>query len=326
MQDTDHDRRPTPLHRTASAGLLALTVLLPGAAVADERNVAASRRTHALLVNGGKSPSNNMLSHLHHLQDMVESLSLRGIPLERISIFSSDGENPEADLAVRGGLDARLWMLPDTLAARYLRRPVLTNTVWDAVSLRPATLAELRQWFEKAGRKLDTGDTLLVFVTDHGTDNKEDPPNGFIELWKESLSVLEFRALLGYLKPGVRVINLMSQCFSGGFAQAMAPLGARCGRGNRGLRIGTSGRRLLGLVAPWTQPAGETAKPKWRDFPGEVRRAGQRTLARRTSRVGLPRPGRLLIPQHHSAGPTSSSVCATWVQRKSPQPIQATKR
>ncbi len=232
MQDTDDDKRPTPLHRTASAGLLALTVLLPGAAVADERNVSASRRTHALLVSGGKSPSNNMLSHLHHLQDMVESLSLRGIPLERISIFSSDGENPEADLAVRGGLDARLWMLPDTLAGRYLRRPVLTNTVWDAVSLRPATLAGLRQWFEEAGRKLDTGDTLLVFVTDHGTDNKEDPANGFIELWKESLSVLEFRALLGSLKPGVRVINLMSQCFSGGFAQAMAPLGDPTPGGN----------------------------------------------------------------------------------------------
>ena len=68
------------------------------------------------------------------------------------------------------------------------------------------------------------GDTLLIFVTDHGTRIKDDPANGFIMLWDERLSVLEYRALLGYLKPGVRIVNVMSQCFSGAFAAAMTPL------------------------------------------------------------------------------------------------------
>ena len=45
----------------------------------------------------------------------------------------------------------------------------------------------------------------------------------FILLWNEKLSVLEFRALLAHLQPGVRVVNLMSQCFSGAFVQAIAP-------------------------------------------------------------------------------------------------------
>ena len=44
-------------------------------------------------------------------------------------------------------------------------------------------------------------------MTDHGTDNKDDPLNGYIELWKESLSVLEFRALLGYLESALEGVR-----------------------------------------------------------------------------------------------------------------------
>jgi thiol-disulfide isomerase/thioredoxin len=108
-------------------------------------------------------------------------------------------------------------------AGQSLRQPDLTNTVWDAVDLNPATLADLRRWFVTMAEVLVHGDTLLVFVTDHGTRNKDDPDNGFIMLWNESLSVLEFRALLGHLRPGVRIVSVMSQCFSGGFAAAIAP-------------------------------------------------------------------------------------------------------
>ena len=39
-------------------------------------------RVHALLINGGQSANSNALSHLHHLQDMVEALKRRGIPLD----------------------------------------------------------------------------------------------------------------------------------------------------------------------------------------------------------------------------------------------------
>ena len=179
---------------------------------------------YALLINGGQSAKNNALSHLHHLQDMVETLKRRGIPPERISIFSTDGDDPEVDLLVRRDEDPGAWLLEGTRVERRLRVPELTNTTWEGVKLNAATLAELRPWFEQKGRELVPGDTLLIFVTDHGTKNSDDPSNGFIMLWKQRLSVLEYRALLAHLKPGVRVVNVMSQCFSGVFADAMAPL------------------------------------------------------------------------------------------------------
>jgi thiol-disulfide isomerase/thioredoxin len=200
---------------------LSLAWLFLAPAVAAETRYAP--HTHALLINGGQSPPDNALSHLHHLQDMVEALTRRGLSPERIHVFSSDGQDPKKDLVVRGSLDPRLWLIDATPLGKSLGRADLTNTVWDDVTLRPATLAELRAWFVRMGRELAPGDTLLVFVTDHGKRNDDDPGNSHISLWKESLSVLEFRALLGHLQPGTRVVNVMSQCFSGGFAEAMSP-------------------------------------------------------------------------------------------------------
>ena len=179
--------------------------------------------TYALLLNGGGSAATNYASHFHHLQAMMGALRARGIPAERISVFCSDGENPAADMAVRDATPKGFWLLEGTELGRLLTPSTVANTVWDGVDLRPARKSELRQWFARMGRLLRPGDTLFVFVTDHGTRNAEDPANGSISLWNESLSVLEFRALLAYLPQGVRAITLMSQCFSGAFADAMIP-------------------------------------------------------------------------------------------------------
>ena len=179
--------------------------------------------THALLINGGNKASSNVQSHLHHLEDMVVELEGRGLPRKNVHVFSADGEAEEKDLAVREPEDPNIWILKGTRVGKALRRVELKNTVWDGITLNPARLGALRQWFLKMRDELKPGDVLLVFVTDHGTRNKEDANNGFISLWEESLSVLEFRALLSHLSPGVRVVNVMSQCYSGAFADAMAP-------------------------------------------------------------------------------------------------------
>lgn len=204
--------------------LLAALVLAAGPSDAPVRAEGRSGQTYALLVNGGGSAADNALSHLHHLQDMVDNLIARGISRQRIFVFSSDGEDPDKDLAVRGSLDGRLWLVQGTDIERPLYKPDLTNSTWDGVELRAATVAELRKWFARMARTIDADDTLMIFVTDHGTRNSKDPANGFISLWNESLSVLEFRALLAHLEPGTRVVNVMSQCYSGAFAESMSPL------------------------------------------------------------------------------------------------------
>lgn len=188
--------------------------------------------TYALLINGGGAARTNYLSHLHHLQDMAAELRTRGIPPENIDVFSADGEDEKADLAAREPETPDRWLIEGTQAGSALTQPDLTNTVWDGVKLKPARIKDLRQWFTRMSKTLRPGDTLFVFVTDHGNKDADDPENGLISLWNESLTLLEFRALLAHLKPGVRVVNVMSQCYSGAFADAMTPLDAQLPSGD----------------------------------------------------------------------------------------------
>ena len=82
-------------------------------------------------------------------------------------------------------------------------------------------------------RELGQDDTLLLYVTDHGTKAKDDGTNTAITLWgpDESLRVTELRELLALLPPHLRVVMLMSQCYSGGFAHLVST--ATCGRATR---------------------------------------------------------------------------------------------
>jgi len=191
--------------------------------------------THALLINGGSRPESNYQSHLHHLQEMVQVLLARGLPRDRIHIFSADGADEAPDLAVRDTQPDGFWLLEGTRIGKKLEpRTEVTDTRWPGVTLHPARKQALEQWFADAEYLLP-GDRLLVFVTDHGTENRQQPDNGAISLWREQLTVEEFKGLLKRLRPGVQTVMVMSQCYSGTFAATIyddlsgEPGGHACG-------------------------------------------------------------------------------------------------
>jgi thiol-disulfide isomerase/thioredoxin len=215
---------------------LALAILCLAVTVASGEEASSPGVTHALLINGGSKPASNYQSHLHHLQDMVELLEGRGLPRERIHIFSADGEALTPDLAVRDVGPPNFWLIVGTSIGKRLRPSTeVTDTRWDGMNLKPARKGALRKWFEAAPERFDPGDRLLLFVTDHGTGNKQEPDNGAISLWREKLTVEEFKVLLALLPAGVRTVMVMSQCYSGTFANAMfddgssEPSGGVCG-------------------------------------------------------------------------------------------------
>ncbi len=207
---------------------LAIGILLAGSASvavdasAAEPPAADLARVHALVINGGGSPEQNYQSHHLHVKTLVDWLRKSGLPAERISIFSSDGSDPKPDLAVRARQpEANFWMLRGTPLEQPLRTSVdLVSSSLPGFTMAPATKAALSRWFAGAKARLRAGDTLFLYVTDHGTKGKTDPRNNEITLWnKESLTVDQLGAELQRLDPGVRVVSLMSQCFSGGFAR-----------------------------------------------------------------------------------------------------------
>jgi thiol-disulfide isomerase/thioredoxin len=178
-----------------------------------------------LMINGGGNRSINYQSHLLHLKQMNSLLLEAGLQASQITIMSADGSDPAADLAVREERTADdAWMLDGTDLENLLRAPMeFKNSKIDGVALLPATHESLRKWFDGAGNRLQPRDTLFLYVTDHGTKNKNDTENNRITLWgkDEYLDVSELRSLLAKLKPGVRVVQLMSQCYSGSFAGLM---------------------------------------------------------------------------------------------------------
>jgi len=182
-------------------------------------------RTHALLINGGGNRRINYQSHLLHVNRIYSLLTEAGIPGDQISILSADGSDPAPDLATREVLkESDFWMLSGTRLEKSLRPPITyTNSEVQGAPLQAATRENMRLWFENAAASLGSGDTLLIYVTDHGTRNKEDSSNNRIVLWgdEETIGVEELRELINLLQPTVRVITLMSQCYSGSFANLM---------------------------------------------------------------------------------------------------------
>ena len=205
---------------TALKSLLLAACMLFAAPAARAEGDAAG--VHALLINGGGKPAINYQSHLLHLERIHALLREAGVPESRISILSADGTDPAADLATREvNAEPEFWRLAGTRLEQTLRpRIQYINSSIGSASVQAATRENLRHWFETAAGSLGRGDTLLIYVTDHGTPNEQDLRDNRIVLWGEDehIGVEEFGELIDLLQPTVRVVTLMSQCFSGSFA------------------------------------------------------------------------------------------------------------
>ena len=193
------------------------------------------------MINGGGGPAQNYQSHLLHVRQLAEILRAGGLPVAAITVFSADGLDPAPDLAVRDAEPTSPdgWWLRGTVLEGAVRPPLtLVNSELPGLSVRPATPEAVDAWFNAARSALRPGDTILLFVTDHGERGKGGPDDNSITLWGTgaALTVRQLQDHLRGLPPGVRVVALMSQCFSGGFANLMntdtqdgLPAGNVCG-------------------------------------------------------------------------------------------------
>lgn len=177
-------------------------------------------------MNGGRDAAANFQSHLLHVRELVSVLRGAGLPPDAITIFTGDGDDVGADVALREPQPEHdFWLIQETRLGRALRTPITrASSSVEGFALHPATRREIASWFAAARDRLRPGDTLLLYVTDHGTKG-ETPEQNKIVLWgtDENLSVRDLRTHLSTLDPGVRVVLLMSQCYSGAFARLGAP-------------------------------------------------------------------------------------------------------
>ena len=209
----------------------------PGVAEPSGADETVGLHLYVVAVNGGGRREINYRSHLQHVRSLAALLTAAGVPKEHVAIFSADGEDTAADVATKETtVEQGAWLLPPSVAGAMGPQIEYVSSTVEGYVLRPARAEALRAWFEDQGRRLGAGDTLLFYVTDHGDKNEEDLTNNTITLWGEKLSVSELHDLLAILDPEVRVVLLMSQCYSGAFARLMyrqdgdtSPSGQVCG-------------------------------------------------------------------------------------------------
>ncbi len=211
-------------HRIALSSL-ALSILAgcAGTGRVANRPVRApgQARVEAVLIDGGARKDRNYRSHLDQLRLLANLLRRAGLSARELSVFSADGSAPTPDLATREeGRFPDHWLLQGSRLGRMLPDLVYADSSIQGIRLLPAKKAALETWFHTMADELGPGDTLLLYVTDHG-QRVGRKGEIFISLWYERLSLSELAAWLGELDPGVRVVMWMSQCYSGAFARLM---------------------------------------------------------------------------------------------------------
>ena len=185
------------------------------------------------MIDGGGSKAQNYQSHLLHLRALHDILLRAGVQPGLMSLHVSDDANPAPDMPIRESKPApHFWLLEGALEGP-LRAGHLELAVPGAV-LSPA--AGDVAGSTPAGAPCGPA-TPCCSTSRHGARGGKTGENA-ITLWGsgERLAVSELAAMLKTLDPGVRVVALMSQCYSGGFAELAnarstgeLPDGSTCG-------------------------------------------------------------------------------------------------
>ncbi len=175
--------------------------------------------TWVALINGGASAPRNYFSHVEHVRQFLDVLDARDIDRSQIAVFASDGIDPTPDVAI---LDSEAvpgeWLIEGHGVDRPLRSEIhLQDVQIDEVRRYPGTSSAFSEWLAEIDAEMSDGDTLVVYVTDHGWENRENRANNAISMWHERMYVDDLRRRVDLLPDGVRVVMLMSQCYSGGF-------------------------------------------------------------------------------------------------------------
>lgn len=193
------------------------------------------RLTDAILLNGGGQAQSNYFSHHLHIRMLKELLIRRGLPSKRITVFSSDGDAPAPDQLIASSMPMG-WLFSGIQEDQLINSTRLINTTLPGHRMFAAKKRVMKKKFQRLARRFKARkkpSTVLLFVTDHGTPGRG-PLGNKIELWNESLNVRTMQKMLRPMGKKTRVVSIMSQCYSGGFANILYTRrwkvhGNRCG-------------------------------------------------------------------------------------------------
>lgn len=195
------------------------------AGAASAQAPATQRRSawRAVLLSGGGAPQDNALAHSRNIVFASGALQRLGVAREAQRLLVADGDDPAPDENVNvvdpqersRRMTAALW-LTETDRADGLLSLLRDHLLLGAA---PATLASVQTALtEEASQRAP----LLLYSTDHGAPGPRNTADTQLVLWRTgNLGVRQLTGLLERFPPARRVVLVMSQCYSGGFARVV---------------------------------------------------------------------------------------------------------
>lgn len=159
------------------------------------------QKPNFLVFGGGGAPGYNEIALEKNVLYFQRTLTALGYNPSAASIFFANGNNGQATVRYIDDKGSQQFKVPQI--------PNLNGA---------ATLSNLQSWMQQTARQTP-GKPLFFYFTGHGIPNQEDINNNALILWNEQpLSVRQFSGMLDKLPSQTSVVTMMSQCFSGSFA------------------------------------------------------------------------------------------------------------
>jgi hypothetical protein len=167
----------------------------------ERSNCQVPRSPKFLVVAGGGSPESNEIALEKNVLYFQRTLQHLGHRLATATIYFANGNDGQPSIRYLDPQGQEKFKVPQI--------PNLNGS---------STIANLRQWFQQAGRSSSVA-AVFFYFTGHGLLNESNPNNNTMLLWNnQTMGVEEFAKLLDQMPASKPVVTMMAQCFSGSFA------------------------------------------------------------------------------------------------------------
>ena len=165
----------------------------------NSQNQSLRPKTNFLAIGGGPEPEANEIAIEKNILYFQRTLTLMGYNPAEASTFFANGNDGQATvryLDSQGQQQFKIPQIPHLIGA--------------------STMANLQRSIQELSSK---SKSIFFYFTGHGIPNPENIDNNAFLLWnRDLLTVQQFSTMLDRLPADTSVVTMMSQCFSGSFA------------------------------------------------------------------------------------------------------------
>lgn len=294
--------------------LLASVTLVTGSQVSSqtstsEKTCQRSTAQNFLVFGGGGAPSYNEIALEKNMLYFQRSLKELGFSASNAPIYFANGNTGEKTVRYideRGSEQYKAHTVPNVQGA--------------------SSIANLRTWLSDAATE-KSSTPLFFYFSGHGGHNRANEDNSTLLMWRDrQLDVQNFTQMLDQLPQNKPFVTMMSQCYSGSFANLIY----RGGNPNQGIALQTRCGFFATIKSrPSVGCTPEVNEADYRDYSSSffAGLTGRDRVGRKVASADYNRDGRVSYAEAHAYAKVDKfttdlpiSTSEAWLQRQVSNP------